>query len=237
MAFYGEYIPVGERRARAQRETEKLRGEGKSLDPVVIEGRALAKTFWGKRWCGHLESFSDFTNRLPRGRTYARNGSVCHLEVSEGHVEALVYGSSMYKVEVDIEPLDEQVWNSVKAQCVGRIATMLELLAGQFSDQVMEVVAHRHEGLYPLPREIRFRCNCPDGVRMCKHIAAVLYGVGNRLDSRPELLFLLRGVDPEELLGAPLSLPSSGDGEDHLEDDRLADIFGIEFDEDVAGPS
>ncbi len=232
MAFYGEYVSAGERRARAKREVDKLLRLGKSIEPVVIEGRALAKNFWGQRWCSHLESFSDFSNRLPRGRTYVRNGSVCHLEIKDGQVEALVHGSSMYKIQVDIKPLDDRIWTSVKTQCVGRIETMLELLAGHFSKQVMEVVAHRHEGLYPLPKEIAFQCDCPDGARMCKHIAAVLYGVGHRLDSRPELLFLLRGVDAGELLGAPLALPS-GSSEDLLDDDRLADIFGIELDEDA----
>lgn len=237
MAYWGEYVSAAERRAQLKREKEKLRKQGLELSPVTIEGRLIARSFWGKSWCRHLESFSDYSNRLPRGRTYARNGSVCHLEIQSGRVEAIVAGTSTYRVKVHVNGLPEPVWERVKMECAGQIGSLLELLQGRLSQEVMAVVCDRNRGLFPKPKEIEFSCTCPDWARMCKHVAAVLYGVGNRLDLQPELLFLLRGLEPEDLIATELSLPS-GSGEVVLPDEQLADIFGIdlafEFEEERA---
>src|SRR3989475_572863 len=91
------YVPVAERRRQAEREMAKLRKKGHPVSPVVIEGRTIARTFWGRAWCDNLESYSDYANRLPRGRTYVRNGSVVDLQVASGGINALVSGSAMYK--------------------------------------------------------------------------------------------------------------------------------------------
>ena len=115
-----EYVPVAQRRAQAQRETEKLRKRGEDLQPVEIEGRTIARSFWGKGWCAHLESFGDYSNRLPRGRTYVRNGSVCHLGIGRGKVEAIVSGSTLYRVRVEIAPLTRTKWDTLKRQCTGQ---------------------------------------------------------------------------------------------------------------------
>ena len=225
------YVPVAVRRARALREMNKLRRKGKDIQPVEIEGRTIARSVWGKRWCTHLESCSDYANRLPRGRAYVRNGSVCHLEVHPGRIDAIVSGSELYTVSVRIKKLKAGVWKSIKARCSGQIGSMLELLQGKLSRQVMGVVSDRERGLFPKPREIDFTCTCPDWAAMCKHVAAVLYGVGSRLDRHPESLFVLRGVDAEELIAAELALPaSSATGDDTLADDALAGIFGIDID-------
>lgn len=234
MAFWGRYVSVGERKANARKEMGKLQKSGVKVQPVEIVGRTIAKSFWGKGWCDHLESFSDFSNRLPRGRTYARNGSVCHLEISEGRVQAWVAGSALYKVEVEISSLSELTWALVKSSCGGKIASVLELLQGKISKDVMAVVADRDRGLFPKPREIKLACSCPDYAAMCKHVAAVLYGVGNRLDDKPELLFTLRGVNPEELLPADLSF-AIGSEQKQLPDEALADIFGIDLEFDWEG--
>jgi len=167
---------------------------------VDLEGRKIARTFWGEAWCDHLESFSDYENRLPRGRTYVRNGSVCHLDIAKGEVNAIVSGSELYKVKIAIKTLPQKKWIDVKDRCAGQVGSLLELLQGKLSKSVMAVVTNRNKGLFPLPREISLKCNCPDWAAMCKHVAAVLYGVGARLDMKPELLFLLRGVDHEELI-------------------------------------
>ena len=208
----------------------RLRRKGKDIQPVEIEGRTIARSVWGKRWCDHLESYSDYANRLPRGRAYVRNGSVCHLEVHPGRIDAIVSGSELYTVSVQIKKLKAAVWKSIKARCSGQIASMLELLQGKLSRQVMSVVSDRERGLFPKPREIEFTCTCPDWATMCKHVAAALYGVGGRLDRHPEALFLLRGVDAEELIAAEISLPASAAGDDTLADDALAGIFGIDID-------
>ena len=233
--YYGfrPYVSVGERRRRAQKEMDKLKKKGVDVQPITIEGRKIARTFWGEGWCDHLESFSDYANRLPRGRSYVRNGSVCHLAVTEGHVEAIVSGSELYNVTVNIKTLPKKKWDELKKRCTGQIGSLLELLSGQLSESIMQVVSDRKEGLFPLPGEITFDCDCPDWASMCKHVAAVLYGVGSRFDHRPELLFELRGVDVEELIEADAenaidtSLKTAAGKE--LDQGELADIFGIEI--------
>jgi uncharacterized Zn finger protein len=235
MAFWGEwgrYVPVAERRAKARREMDKLRKKGKNIQPVTIDGRTIARSFWGKGWCDHLESFSDYANRLPRGRTYVRNGSVCHLDIRPGRIEAIVSGSELYNIVIRIKELQAATWTSIKDKCTGRIGSMLELLQGKLSDQVMAIVTDRHHGLFPQPGEITLDCSCPDWAGMCKHVAAVLYGVGSRLDSQPELLFLLRDVDAEELIAAEMALPDADavTAGDTLADDQLGAIFDIDLD-------
>ena len=224
------YVPVAARRAKALREMNKLRKKGKDIQPIEIEGRTIARSFWGKRWCEHLESFSDYANRLPRGRTYVRNGSVCHLAIQPGRIDAIVSGSELYDVTIRIDKLKAVVWKSVKTRCSGQIGSMLELLQGKLSQQVMGVVTDRDRGLFPKPGEIKLDCSCPDWATMCKHVASVLYGVGSRLDDRPESLFLLRGVDTAELIATEMALPGDAASDDALADDALAGIFGIDLD-------
>src|SRR5215208_688935 len=194
------YVSVAKRQAKAKREVEKLRKKGQTITPVKIEGKAIATTFWGKAWCDNLESYSDFENRLPRGRTYVRNGSVCDLQIDPGKVSARVCGSELYRVTIKIKPLADAVWRDVKRQCAGQIGSLVELLQGKLSKAVMEVVTRRDGGLFPEPKEIELSCSCPDWADMCKHVAATLYGVGARLDEQPELLFRLRQVDHLELI-------------------------------------
>ena len=239
MSYYEwrPYVPVAERRRQAMRKMERLRKKGLHIQPVEVMGRKIARTFWGQAWCDHLEKFSDFANRLPRGRTYVRNGSVCHLEIAEGEVKAMVSGSEIYNVSIAIKKLPRKKWYKVKDQCTGQIGSLLELLQGRLSNSVMGVVTDRNKGLFPLPREISLRCDCPDWAVMCKHVAAVLYGVGARLDERPELLFLLRGVDHEELISAEAGVAvvaTAGKKGRRIADDDLSDVFGIEMSEEGA---
>jgi hypothetical protein len=173
-----------------------MKGEGRTLSPVEVRGRKIATTFWGDAWCSNLEAYSDFANRLPRGRTYVRNGSVIDLQIERGRVRALVSGTSLYEVAIGMQPLPRPRWTRIKTQCAGQITSLVELLRGSLSDSVMEIVTRKGEGLFPSPREISLSCSCPDWATMCKHVAATLYGVGARLDRAPELLFTLRCVDP-----------------------------------------
>ncbi len=229
---YSRYVPVAERRAKAARLAAKLRKQGRVLSPVEIEGRTIARTFWGKAWCTNLESYSDYRNRLPRGRTYARNGSVIDLQITEGRVTAMVSGSEVYDVTVEIDTLPRTRWERVRADSAGQIDSLVELLQGRLSDGVMEVVTRRGTGLFPAPREIHLSCSCPDWATMCKHVAAVLYGVGNRLDQDPGLLFSLRGVDPAEMVEEAIDQgvatgPATGPT---LDEDDLSAVFGVDFD-------
>ena len=235
---WSPYVPVAARRAKAAKMMDKLRKQGVDIQPVVVEGRTIAKSFWGKAWCDHLDSFGDYSNRLPRGRTYVRNGSVCHLDVGKGKVDAIVSGTELYTVTMTIETLATAKWGRVKKRCAGGIGSLLELLQGRLSDEIMGAVTDRSDGLFPSPREIKYQCTCPDYAGMCKHIAAVVYGIGARLDERPELLFVLRGVDHEELIDADAAASaamSAGRGKGSSRRRRLAAksldaVFGVDFD-------
>ncbi len=236
MSYFGfrEYVPVAVRRAKAARETEKLRKKGRTITPVVIEGRTIARQFWGKAWCDNLERYSDYANRLPRGRTYVRNGSVVDLKMARGRIEALVSGSKIYTVTIEIGTLPIACWKSIRQDCTGSIGSLVELLQGKLSKNVMERVCRTGDGLFPSPSEIKMRCSCPDGVLMCKHIAATLYGAGARLDAMPDLLFTLRGVDRSELIanaGSDLPMVNGGVASDRiLADDDMAALFGVDLD-------
>ncbi|MEO6597882.1 MAG: SWIM zinc finger family protein, partial [Planctomycetota bacterium] len=180
------HVPVAMRRRKAQKELEKARGKGQALSPVSVAGRAIATTFWGKAWCQNLERYSDYSNRLPRGRSYARNGAVIDLNIGAGVVAARVSGSSLYRTTVTVSALPKARWRAIAADCAGSIDSLVELMQGRLSKGVMERVSREGVGLFPAPREIAFECSCPDWARMCKHVAAVLYGVGARLDESPE---------------------------------------------------
>jgi uncharacterized Zn finger protein len=235
MDHYGfkPYVTVGARRLGAARELAKLHKKGRQTSPVVIAGRTIAGTFWGEAWCDNLERYSDFANRLPRGRTYVRNGSVVDLQVAPGNVAALVSGSTIYDVKVTVAPLPRARWNAICQDCSGAIDSLVELLQGRFSTSVMTRLCEQRTGLFPSPKEIIFSCTCPDWASMCKHVAAVLYGIGARLDHQPELLFTLRKVDQQDLIakaGSDLSKTRKRPaGAKVLASDDLSRMFGIEM--------
>ena len=234
MSFYGwaPYVSVAERRAKAQKQLEKMKKKGFKVQPVQLTGRKIADSFWGKGWCDHMESFSDYANRLPRGRSYVRNGSVCHLEINGGGIKAIVSGSVLYNVSITISPIAKKKWDAVKYSCTGRIGSLIDLLRGKLDRGVMEVVTDRGEGLFPLPGEMKFACDCPDWADMCKHVAAVLYGVGARLDHSPEMLFLLRGVNHAELVDVSAAITGAaktGTSRRRIAATGLADVFGVEM--------
>ena len=235
---WAPYVPVAARRRKAEREMEKLRKKGAVLSPVKIEGRQIARTFWGKAWCDNLESYRDYENRLPRGRTYVRNGSVVDLQIAPREVTAIVSGSKIYKVKVSIGNVGPARWKTLCTDCSGGIDSLVELLQGRFSKGVMERLCRQDTGLFPQPSEIRFTCSCADYASMCKHIAAVLYGVGSRLDETPELLFRLRAVDETELLSdLGSALPDTRTKRDTaqtLVGHDLAALFGLDMEEAAA---
>jgi uncharacterized Zn finger protein len=246
MDFYGwrPYVSVAQRRRKAAKEMAKLKKKGHPVSPVVVEGRTIVKTFWGKAWCENLERYSDFANRLPRGRTYVRNGSVIDLQIAPGEIKALVSGSEIYEVAVKVAPVAKGRWQSICTDCAGAIDSLIELLQGRFSKGVMERVCRQKTGLFPSPDEIQLSCSCPDWADMCKHVAAVLYGIGARLDHQPELLFRLHSVDEKDLIaGAGKALPQAKRAPTAgkvLGGEDLAALFGLDMDQgagaDTSGP-
>lgn len=227
------YVPVAARRQKAAKTAARLARKGRTLSPVTVGRGAIAKSFWGKSWCENLERYSDFANRLPRGRTYLRNGSVIDLKIGTGEATAQVMGSSLYRIQVQISAVASAQWQSIARDCARSIDTLVELLQGQLSVSVMERITRPGTGLFPSPKEIRFSCSCPDSAAMCKHNAATLYGIGARLDLEPQLLFGLRKVDARELIakaGAGDALTRKTPRTARiLDSSRLADVFGIDL--------
>jgi uncharacterized Zn finger protein len=238
--MWQEYVPVAVRRRRAEQKLKKLAKKGQPVSPVKIEGRTIATSFWGKSWCSNLERYSDYENRLPRGRSYVRNGSVVDLRISKGEIKAYVSGSSLYSVTIGISPVTTKRWQSICKDCAGSIDSLIELLQGRFAKAVMDRVCREGDGLFPAPNEIKLTCSCPDWADMCKHVAAALYGVGARLDREPRLLFVLRGVDENDLLaraGSDLPMASATPASAQvLAEDDVAALFGLEM-ADAASPA
>ena len=236
---FAPYVSVASRKARADKAAASLRKKGRALDPVRIEGRTIARSFWGKAWCRNLERYGDFANRIPRGRSYVANGLVLDLQVTPGRVTALVQGSELYEIEISIAKLGAARWKEIRSECAGRIDSLVELLSGRLSEAVMAVVTRPGAGLFPAPGEIRMRCSCPDSARLCKHLAAALYGVGARLDRSPELLFLLRETDHLELVTAAAEAPVVGAAvhDEALAGADLSAIFGIDLEAAAGAPA
>ena len=228
---------VAEKRRQAEKRLAKLSKTGGGLSPVVLEGRKIATSFWGKAWCENLERYSDYANRLPRGRSYVRHSCVIDLQIGKGEISAQVSGSSLYRIKIIIASLDAKTWNDICRDCSASIDSMVELLQGRLSKSVMDRVCRPADGLFPAPKSIRMSCSCPDGAYMCKHVAATLYGVGARLDSRPELLFLLRGVDQQELIAQVTAAPATPASSTPFKSDKvlgganLSALFGLDLEE------
>jgi uncharacterized Zn finger protein len=240
MMSWWNYAPkpsASELRRRATREGQRLAKTGRRVSAVVIDGRAIARTFWGKAWCENLEAYRDYEHRLPRGRSYVRNGAVLDLDVRPGNIAAVVSGTSLYDVAIRIKPLAAAHWTQIKGQCSGQIGSLIELLEGRLPERVMQIVTHREHGLFPRPGEIEMTCSCPDWAMMCKHVAAVMYGVGARLDQEPRLLFTLRNVDHEELIAQAADVEvSRRSGRKTLATEDLDSVFGIELAEAPRAP-
>jgi uncharacterized Zn finger protein len=230
---WGDYVSVTEQRKRAGKQIATLRKQGRPLAPVSIQGRTIASSFWGKSWCANLERYSDFASRLPRGRSYVRNGCVIDLQIEQGEIAARVSGGSLYHIKIAIAPVAAKRWQAICRDCSGTIDSLVELLQGRLAKSVMDRVCREGDGLFPTPDEIKLSCSCPDWADMCKHVAAALYGVGARLDEAPQLLFLLRGVDAGDLLagaGQESMMPTAvPDSRIVLESGGLAALFGLDI--------
>lgn len=231
--YWKPYVPVAKRRAKVAVQIKKAINNGGPFDPIVVTTRSIAHTFWGRAWCKNLEAYSDYQNRLPRARSYVRNGSVIDLQIHPGKILAQVVGTRHYQVEIQITPLIEDQWQALVKDCTGSIASLVELLQGHFSNAVMQRICLPGKGLFPAPKEIRFTCSCPDWAGMCKHVGAALYGVGVRLDSDPKLLFTLRQVDVNDLLSAQTTAVTTAKKATQqsrlLGEETLSDVFGLDL--------
>lgn len=237
---YFPYVTVAEKKEKAARSLEKLKKKNQAVEPVVLDGRTIAATWWGKAWNGNLERYADFSNRIGRGRSYVRNGAVLDLRIHPGKVTALVQGTRArpYEVSIDIHEISGTDWNRIKKMSEGQLDSLQELLSGKFPKTLGETFMELGKGLFPEPREIKFSCSCPDWASMCKHVAAALYGIGARLDREPALFFALRKVEMHDLVtGAvegksrELLKKASRKSQRVLEDVSISEMFGIDLDE------
>ena len=238
---YGRSETVAEKKAKAIKKINGLRKKGKKISPVTIEGRTIAKSWWGRAWNSNLELYADFANRLSRGRSYVTHGCVIDLQIFPGKIEAQVLGSgsSVYQCEIEIEALSSKNWKTITKLVEGRISSLSDLLKGKFPIELETVLTDKKGGLFPSPRQFHPHCDCPDHAKFCKHLAAVIYGIGNRLDSSPELLFTLRSVTPSELISEAITKEKDNLIAKakkvksprllKLQDNDLSDLFNIDF--------
>ncbi len=236
---YPRYVSVAEKKAKAAQKLKKLQKKMPGIRPVVIEGKSLARNWWGKSWNKNLERYADYSNRIGRGRSYVRHGAVLDLQIKTGRITALVQGSAAqpYKVVIKIEAVKPAAWQAIKRRCGGQLKFMQDLLVGKFPKALGEIFFHKDKGLFPSPQAIKFDCSCPDWASMCKHVAATLYGVGARLDQEPALFFKLRGADTADLIAqavrdktGDLLVRSKKASVRAIDDADLSGLFGIEMD-------
>ncbi|CAO5674104.1 MAG: hypothetical protein NEHIOOID_00008 [Holosporales bacterium] len=228
-SYYPQYVRVSDRKENNLKIIKKMQKKGDPINPIIVEGNVISTTFWGKAWCKHIENFSDYDNRLGRGRSYLRTACVLDFQVYDGQITAMISGSSIYKVFIQFTPLDQKKWDTIVKACSGKIDSVLSLLQGLFSKDVMAQMTDTEMGLFPKEKEIDLACNCLDGAYMCKHIAATLYAFGHWLDHHPEDLFKLRLVDHTDLLKSDVLddfLTQTAPTE--LSDD-LGALFGIDL--------
>ena len=236
--YYGgyTYTSVAELKAKAKKYISDQLKKGVKLSPVEIEGRIIAKSWWGKAWCENLERYADYYSRLERGRKYVRANCVIDLKIEAGKVTGLVQGSDSkpYSIEVKIDKLDEEQYGHIVEKCAFKIQNINDLVKGNFPDDLKALFTEKDTGLFPPMSKIHFNCSCPDWADMCKHVAAVLYGVGARFDNDPLLLFTLRGVDMEKLIGnaikdriASMIENAARPSRRIMSDKAMQEVFGI----------
>jgi uncharacterized Zn finger protein len=177
--------------------------EAKGGIKAQSRGGTFGKSWWARRWIEVLESF-DIGARLHRGRAYARRGQVLSIEIGRGTASAEVQGSrpTPYQVRIKVETLSRANWRRL-AQALGRQALFAaKLLAGKMPEDIENAFQAAGLSLFPgKSKDLRTECSCPDWSNPCKHIAAVYYLLGEEFDRDPFLIFRLRGLEREELVG------------------------------------
>jgi len=236
MSWYGfrEYVPVAKKKEKAAKQVEKLRKKNADLSPVIIEGNKIAKTWWGEAWCRNLESYADFRNRIGRGSAYVKNGFVIDLKIEEGLISGMVVGTNLYTVKINIDILDANRKKNIIKVIGRRIESVSDLIEGKFPKELGQLFLTQGNGLFPSPGEIHMNCTCPDWADMCKHVAAVPYGVGARLDQDPLLFFKLRSVDVNDFIKASIDeklnsmMKNAGKPTKRvIENADITEIFGV----------
>ncbi len=238
--WYKEYESVGDRISKAKKKLKKLQKKDPSINPITIEGKHIANTWWGKAWINNLKYYADYDNRLSRGRSYVKNGLVIHLAIKKSEIEAMVIGTSStpYKIKININKLNENKWKKITELSHKQLHSLSELIDGIFPQELSDIFSNKSEGIFPSTKEMRFDCSCPDWANMCKHVSASLFATGKRLDEDPALIFKLRGVDINDLINkavekevASISKKSNSTPENKLtlSEKKLGLLFNIKL--------
>ncbi len=239
---YPRYVSVAEKRAKAAKKLKQLKKKNPAIQPIVIAGQVIAHTWWGKSWNLNLERYADYSNRIGRGRSYVRHGTVLDLQISPAQVKSLVQGSRSkpYTVIIQIKGIQKKIWQNMKTACAGKLDSLPELLAGSFPKELSNIFMAQGRGLFPSPKEIQFDCSCPDWAYMCKHVAATLYGIGARLDDDPSLFFKLRKVKIDDLIQQAVKVQSykllkraEKTSAPKIAEADLSQMFGIDMEETI----
>ena len=195
------YTTMDDLKRLAKKSTERLTKKGLILEPVHLVGNKIAKNWWGISWIDNLEKYSDYINRLPRGKKYLKSDCILDLKIKKGRIDAIVQGSSSkpYEVCVHIKVLNKEKIEDIVQLCENKIESIENLINGKFPDTLKEVFIGKN-GLFPSPNEIEFDCSCPDYASLCKHVASVLYAIGAKFDTDPRLFFELRGIDVNQFI-------------------------------------
>lgn len=235
--MYYSQPTIQELQRKIQSSNNKANKKGKQLHPIHIEGRQIAKSWWGQAWCNVIENYADYGSRLERGKRYVRSGTVIDLNITKGRVRALVQGrrATPYKVDIHISPLKEEEMETLIEKCGHKVSNLETLINGDFPKDLQELFTSS-SGLFPAPKEISFACSCPDWAIMCKHVAAVMYGIGAKFDENPFLFFELRGIDVHRLIDVAIEshvdhmLEHAHDQSERIiKDENIKDIFGIDI--------
>ena len=237
MRRYPKYVPVAEKKKRNKEKIEKLE-KLMDISPIKVEKRKIAHSWWGEAWIDNLEIYADYSNRLARGRKYLRYGAVANLDIEKGDIKGIVIGSSKkyYEISISIDTLEEEKRNNLVKKIKKRISSLEELVQGEFPKELKGLLKSKENNLFPKAKEINFLCSCPDYAKMCKHIVAILYGVGVKLDQDPLLLFKLRGIDIDYIIDKTIEnksndlLDKSSESSDRvIENSEVNDLFDMDF--------
>ena len=228
---------AGELKIKARESVKRAGKKGRAYEPVICRSKRgdICESWWGQAWCRNLERYADYANRLERGKGYVRSGAVIDLKISAGRVEAKVQGrrKTPYKLEIHIGRLSEESCQKIIDRCTDRIESLETLVKGDFPEELKDIFTE-DGGLFPTPREISFMCSCPDWAMMCKHVAAVMYGIGLRFDEDPFYFFTLRGIDADRFIGVALEnsvekmLKNADSVSDRIINDAdVTELFGV----------
>jgi len=176
----------------------------KVKDGIRLESTKMGATWWSKKWISLLDSFG-WSNRLARGRRYARSGQVVNVTINPGVITAKVQGtrSIPYDVVISIPPFTTSQWTKIFKELDAQAIYTAKLLASEMPSDIEDVFTRAQVSLFPQSkRDLTTECSCPDSANPCKHIAAVYYVIGEEFDRDPFLIFHLRGRSKEQILEA-----------------------------------